>query len=72
MGEFIAFLGLFIFGIFLGINSSFKRIDAEEWKQAESYCATNGGIDKFIAKPWEDNKVECKNTARFTLKDEKK
>lgn len=44
----------------------------EEWNKSESYCATNEGIGKFIAKPLDDNSVECKNTARFKLEDEKK
>jgi hypothetical protein len=72
MGEFCAFVCIFVFGIFLGVNSSFVRVTQEEWNKSESYCATNEGIAKFIAKPLDDNSVECKNTARFKLKEEKK
>ena len=72
MGEFTALIGVFVLGVILGVNSSFKRVDAEEWQRAESYCATNEGIGRFVAKPWDDNSVECKNTAKFTLKSDKK
>lgn len=65
-------IATFLFGIFLGVNSSFVRVTQEEWNKSESYCATNEGIDKFIARPLDDNSVECKNTARFKLKEEKK
>lgn len=72
MGEFTAFVGIFAFGIFLGVNSSFVHVTQEEWNKSESYCATNEGIAKFIARPLDDNAVVCKNTAKFILKDEKK
>lgn len=72
MGELTAFAGIFVLGIVLGVTSSFVRITPEEWNKAEAYCTTNSNIEKFIAKPWDNNSVECKNSARFTLKDEKK
>lgn len=72
MGELFGFLTIFVFGIFLGVNSSFVKVTSEDWRKAEELCSTNEGIDKFIAKPLDDNSVECKNTARFKLKDEKK
>lgn len=72
MGEVFGFIAIFAFGIFLGVNSSFVGITQEEWNKSESYCATNEGISRFIARPLDDNSVECKNTARFKLKDEKK
>ena len=72
MGELTAFVGIFILGIVIGVISSFVRITPEEWSKAEANCATNESIDKFIAKPWDNNSIVCKNSARFTLKDEKK
>lgn len=70
--EGFAWIVTFLFGIFLGVSSSFVHVTQEEWNKSESYCATNEGISKFIARPLNDNSVECKNTAKFKLKDEKK
>lgn len=72
MGETFAIVGIFIVGVFIGVNSSFVSVTQEEWNKSESYCATNEGIAKFIAKPLGHNSVECKNTARFKLQDEKR
>lgn len=72
MGELFAYLAIFVFGIFLGVNSSFVRVTQEDWHKAEELCSKNDSIDKFIARTLDDNSVECKNTARFKLKDEKK
>ncbi|MNX77696.1 hypothetical protein D3C86_1092470 [compost metagenome] len=70
--EFLAWFGMFLFGIFLGVNTSSVRVTPEDWSRAEEFCAKNDGIDKFIARTIDDNSVVCKNTARFTLEDEKK
>jgi len=72
MGEFLAGFGMFLFGIFLGVNASSVRVAPEDWSRAEEFCAKNAGIDRFIARTLDDNGVVCKNTARFTLGDEKK
>lgn len=72
MGESFAIMGIFAIGVFIGVSSSFVNVTQEEWNKSESYCATNEGIGKFIAKPLDDNSVECKNTARFKLQEEKK
>lgn len=72
MSESFAIVGIFTVGVFIGVNSSFVSVTQEEWNKSESYCATNEGIGKFIAKPLDYNSVECKNTARFKLQEEKK
>ena len=72
MGELFGFLAIFVFGMFLGANSSFVKVTPDDWHEAEELCSNNESIDRFVAKPLADNAVVCKNTARFILKDEKK
>jgi hypothetical protein len=72
MGEFSAWVVAFVFGIFLGVNSSSVRITTEEWKKAEEFCSKNDGIDKFVARTLDPNHILCKNSAKFILKEEKK
>lgn len=72
MGEFIAWLCMFLFGIFLGVGASSVRVAPEDWSMAEEFCEKNAGIDRFIARTIDDNGVVCKNIVRFTLEDEKK
>ena len=49
MSESFAIVGIFAFGVFIGVSSSFVNVTQEEWNKSESYCATNEGIGKFIA-----------------------
>lgn len=70
--EFFAWVCVFVFAVFLGVNASSVRVSPEEWTKAEQLCSKNDGVDKFIARTLDDNSVFCKNSARFTLKDEKK
>lgn len=72
MGEFFAFLALFLFGVFLGVSSSTVRVTAEDWNKGQELCSTNGGLDKFYSKTLDPNAVVCNNTAKFILKDEMK
>lgn len=72
MGELFAWFGVFALGIFIGINSSSVRVSPNDWHKAEELCSKNENIDRFVAKPLDDNAVVCKNTAKFILKDEKK
>ena len=70
--EFLAWVCVFVFAIFLGVNASSVRVTPEDWSRAEEFCAKNDGIDRFIARTIDDSGVVCKNTARFTLEYEKK
>jgi hypothetical protein len=70
--EVLTWFGMFLLGIFLGVNASSVRVTPEDWSRAEAFCEKNDGIDRFIARTIDDSGVVCKNTARFTLEDEKK
>lgn len=72
MGELFVWFCVFLFGLFIGVNSSSIRITPEEWTKAEEFCSKNDGVEKFVARTLDPNHVLCKNSAKFVLKEEKK
>jgi len=55
-------------GIFFGVISAFSYVTENEWNQGQEMCKLNGGMQKFVAKPFENPEVTCVNGAYFTLK----
>jgi hypothetical protein len=57
-----------LLGIAIGVISAFSCVTENQWNQGQEMCKLNGGLQKFVAKPFENPKVTCVNGAYFTLK----
>lgn len=63
----------FVFGFALGIlmilSSVWQNLSQEDLEIGLNKCQANGGLERYVVRVFDSNKVYCKDGAVFTLKD---
>ena len=63
----------FLLGIALGVllvlSSVWQNLSKEDLEIGLNKCQANGGLERYVVRVSDSNKVYCKDGAVFTLKD---
>lgn len=62
----------FFFGLLLGAGllfSAFSNLNQEDLEIGLNKCQANGGLERYVVRVFDSNKVYCKDGAVFTIKD---
>lgn len=65
-------MGEFFFGLFVGcvlLFGSFSRLNQQDLEIGLNKCQANGGLERYVVRVFDSNKVYCKDGAVFTIKD---
>lgn len=62
----------FLLGLFTGcllMFGTFSNLDHEDLEIGLNKCQANGGLERYVVRVFDSNKVYCKDGAQFTIKD---